>query len=59
MTDDVDPDFDYVPWDLRLLLGLAQQRDGGQVTVVCEDGVGPALLVLVPGLFAHNLYADD
>ena len=44
-----DPDWDDVPLDLEALARL----DHGQVTVLTEDGVGPAELVVVPSLFAH------
>ena len=44
-----DPDWDDVPEALRLLAEV----DDGRVTVVSEDGVGPAQLVIVPGLFGH------
>jgi hypothetical protein len=43
-----DPDWDDVPSDLQLLHGL-----GPTVTLTSEDGVGPATLVIVPGLFGH------
>jgi hypothetical protein len=42
-----DPDLADVPSDLQLLAGL------GPVTVMDQDGVGPATLVIVPALFAH------
>ena len=51
MSDDElprDPDEDDVPEELVLLAGL-----GPTVTVIDEDGVGPAELVIVPGLFGH------
>jgi hypothetical protein len=41
-----DPDWDDVPEELALL-------DGERVTVIDEDGVGPATLVVVPQMFAH------
>ena len=44
----VDPDWDDVPEELRLLAGL-----GNPVTVICEDGVSQDALVIAPGLFAH------
>lgn len=51
MTDDellpVDPDWDDVPMELRLLAGL------GPATVICEDGVSRDQLVIVPSMFAH------
>ena len=40
-----DPDWDDVPEALRLLAEV----DGGRVTAITEDGVGPAQLVIVPG----------
>ena len=43
------PDMDAVPEDLQLLAGL----NNGVVTLLTEDGVGPAVLVLVPPMFAH------
>jgi hypothetical protein len=43
-----DPDHDDVPEELELLAGLGQP-----VTVLTDDGVGPAALVIVPGLFGH------
>lgn len=52
MIDDdlpLDPDWDAVPEDLRILAGL----NHGIVTVVCEDGVSQDALVIVPGLFGH------
>jgi hypothetical protein len=54
VTDDLprDPDERFVPSDLRILAGLAE-RDNAQVTVIDEDGVGPAQLVIVPSLFRH------
>lgn len=45
-----DPDLDHVPSDLRILAGL----DDGRVTVLSDDGVGPAMLVIVPAMFAHE-----
>jgi hypothetical protein len=51
VTDDElprDPDLDDVPEELTILAGLGQP-----VTVLDEDGVGPAALVIVPGLFGH------
>ena len=50
-----DPDWDDVPEALRLLAGL----DHGRVTAITEDGVGPALLVVVPGMFGHARRLDD
>jgi hypothetical protein len=49
-----DPDWKDVPEDLVILAGLDRP-----VTVLDEDGVGPALLVIVPGLFGHASRLDD
>jgi hypothetical protein len=49
-----DPDMDDVPEDLQLLAGL-----GPTVTLTTEDGVGPATLVIVPGLFGHARRLQD
>jgi hypothetical protein len=38
---------DAVPEELQLIAGL------GRATVIDEDGVGPATLVIVPSMFAH------
>ena len=46
--DHLDPDWDDVPEELRLLAGL-----GNPVTALCEDGVSQDTLVVVPSLFAH------
>jgi hypothetical protein len=43
-----------VPEDLALLAGLGQP-----VVVLDEDGVGPASLVVVPGLFGHARRLGD
>ena len=50
-----DPDWDDVPEALRLLAEV----DGGRVTAITEDGVGPAQLVIVPGMFGHARRLDD
>ena len=50
-----DPDWDDVPEELRLLAGL----NGGRVTAITEDGVGPAQLVIVPGMFGHARRSGD
>jgi hypothetical protein len=43
-----DPDWDAVPEPLRIMAGL-----GAPVIVLDDEGVGPATLVVVPGLFGH------
>ena len=50
-----DPDLVHVPSDLRLLAGL----NHGQVTVLSDEGVGPATLVIVPAMFAHRVTEDE
>ena len=49
-----DPDWDYVPEELALLAHLS----GGRVTLIDEDGVGPAVLVIAPGLWGHSARLD-
>lgn len=43
-----DPDLDHVDEELLLLA-----YSGRQVTLISEDGVGPATVVIVPSLFGH------
>jgi hypothetical protein len=54
--DAVDPDWQHVPEDLRILLGL-----GEPVKVIdLEDGtVTTATLVIAPGLFGDAARLDD
>ena len=43
-----DPDLDHVDEELLLLA-----YSGRPVTLISEDGVGPATVVIVPSLFGH------
>ncbi len=60
MTSDTDtprdPDWDDVPLALE---ALARQNHGHVTLIDPEDGVGPAELVVVPGLFAHARRIKD
>jgi hypothetical protein len=49
-VDALDPDWDSVPEELRLLAGL----NHGIVTVISPDGVSRDRLVVVPGLFGDS-----
>ena len=51
-----DPDLDHVDEELLLLA-----YSGRPVTLISEDGVGPATVVIVPSLFghAHRLREDE
>lgn len=45
----VDPDWSDVPEELALLAHL----NHGIATLTSEDGVGPAVVVVAPAVFAH------